>query len=56
MPRWFWWTAAVVSSLDLALNAWSFFYNRPQWHPDVAVVSVVTIAAAMVQFGRRRVT
>jgi hypothetical protein len=52
MPRWVWWTIGLTSSLDLSLNGWAFFHDRPMWHPDVAVVTTLTIALCLWQLGR----
>ena len=53
MPRWLWHTILVVASFDLALNLYAHEHDRPSWHLDVALISIVTIVAALVQLGRR---
>jgi hypothetical protein len=54
MPRWLWWLIGFMSTLDLALNVWSFKHDRVQWHLDVAIMSVITILAAAIQLHRKR--
>jgi hypothetical protein len=47
IPRSFWWSVLLLSAIEAGLNAWVFVSYHEHWHPDVAVITVLTAAGAL---------